>query len=178
MSWGWERLEALAWWRLNHAASLEPAIPAEYPLLRLWDDAGGFAYPTVPSTLTVFSVRVDEGAELVVREARWDATANLSAEETPTDPTIAIRDGRVDGAELDAALREAAGLRLPLVSPDRLVGVTSDVGAVGLELFTEDQPPAVLRLQWSHGTPAEWGPVIEWAGRLRGLLERALGRPE
>jgi hypothetical protein len=53
--------------------------------------------------------------------------------------------------------------------------VTSDVGSVGFDFFTLDQPPAKLSLEWSFDPPAEWRAALAFVAKLRAFLESCLG---
>src|SRR5262249_5642667 len=109
--------------------------------------------------------------EPVVREAVWQRTADENRADAAVDrfnnavsfqPTIAVRDAPVPAAEFATLLTQALSFRLPVVWLDAMTAVTSSVGAVGFEFFSLDQPPAVLKLQWSCDTPPAWEPVVAW----------------
>jgi hypothetical protein len=85
-----------------------------------------------------------------------------------------VRDGDVPTGRLSELLEQAASFRVPVIWLDDILAVTTDVGAVGFEFFSEDQPPAVIRLQWSDVKPKSWEPVAEWFGRLWRFLESCL----
>ena len=89
-------------------------------------------------------------------------------------PTVRVRDAAVPADRLAALLAEAARFRVPVMWFGDTESVTSDVGGRGFEFFSRDQPPAVVTLEWSFDTPAEWEPVLEWCGRLRRFLEGRL----
>ena len=186
----WEAINARAWWYLNHSGALPPSVSRGpfhgMPRLRLWDDAGGFGCEREPTTLTVFELLTDgDEREPVVREAVWQRSADLRRvhaavgrfQKTITfRPTIVVRDGVVPAEPLAGLLREASAYQVPVVWLDPMEATTCDVGAVGFEFFSQDSPPAVLRLQWSEDKPAVWEPIAEWCGRLRRFLEGCLSR--
>lgn len=185
----WEAITALAWWHLDHSADLSPSVSRGKPFhglprLRLWDDAKAFGCETEPTTLTVYEPFTDDyRRKPVVREAVWRRSSDLSRvhqEVKRTNgpvafpPTIGVRDAAVPADRLAALLAEAARLRVPVTWFSATESVTSDVGARGFEFFSHDQPPAVVTLEWSYDTPAEWAPALEWCGRLRRFLEGCL----
>jgi hypothetical protein len=88
------------------------------------------------------------------------------------EPTFEVRDAPAPAAEFAALLKEATAFRVPVVwlgREDR-ESVTTDVGARGFEFFSREQPPAVLRLQWSAEMPAEWLPITKWFENVRNFL--------
>jgi hypothetical protein len=180
-------MHARAWWSLTHSAALPPSVSQGrafpgIPRLRLWDDAMGFGCETEPTTWTIFELfKQDDEREPVVREAVWQRTDDLRRLDAAVDrsrkvvsfkPTVVVRDAPVPASELAALLSEAMSFRLPVIWLDDMIAVTCDVGAVGFEFFSRDQPPAVLKLQWSWDKPAAWEPVAEWFAKLRGFLVR------
>jgi hypothetical protein len=44
--------------------------------------------------------------------------------------------------------------------------------------MSDQQPLAVLRLEWSWDRPAEWDPIMAWWERLRRHLESCLAGEE
>jgi hypothetical protein len=184
-----ESLHARAWWCLNHSGNLAPNVNQGrsfhgIPRLRLWDDARGFGNEGEPMTLTVFELFGEGGAlEPVVREAIWQRRSDLYKLQenvqafgkiTSLTPTISLRDAPVPADRFLELLREATAFHIPVVWLPSTCTVTTDVGAVGFEFFSQDQPPAVLRLQWSDSRPASWEPVVEWFDRLRAFLAACL----
>ena len=159
--------------------------------LRLWDDAGDFVYEKSPMTLTVFELFTEDGEGLgpVVRKAVWQQTLDLGPMRAAVnrsmnfEPTIVVRDSVVGTEQLSRrASKKIHACRVPVVWFDPRERISSDVCAVGFEFFSGDQPPAVLRLQWSDGKPFAWEPIAEWWGRLRNFLALAVvcgtrGRP-
>jgi hypothetical protein len=185
----WEVLNAHAWWRLNHSGQLAPCVGQsksfrESPRLRIWDDAMGFGCDREPMTLVVFETFAEAGeTDAIVREAVWERTADLrclcegmemSGGPVLFEPTVKVRDGDVPIAPFLGLLKEATSFRVPTVWLDDVEAVTTDVGAVGIDCFSGDQPPTVLRLQWSDGKPRIWGPIAEWFSRLRAFLVSCL----
>jgi hypothetical protein len=181
----WRAINARAWWYLNHSSEILPSVSRGRPFhgiprMRLSDDAMSFGSDTEPTTLTVFEIRQDDVYEPFVREAVWKRTADLRDihqkfhrlhEAVLIEPTIAVRDAPVLARQLYDLLREAKDFSVPVVWLDEMQSVVTDVGAVSFEFFSQDQPPAVLRLQWSYEKPASWEPIATWFIRLWKLLE-------
>lgn len=185
----WVVLQAHAWWCLNHTGEVSPLQFAgqpfrEVPILRLWEDADGFCFRGQPTTLTVFELDDETHETFVVREAAWNQARNHEQIERrpdpawqaaiPQQPSITVRDAVVPAEEFWSLLWDARGFSVPVVWLDERLRITTDVGAVGFEFFSRDQPPAVLRLQWSNAPPPDWQPVVEWYTRLRDFLMRCL----
>jgi hypothetical protein len=141
----------------------------------------GFGCGTEPTTLTVFELFTHEDKRVpVVREAVWQCSADLDRVHEAVEqfkkavafkPTVRVRDACVPAERLEAFLREASVFRVPVVWLDNDGSVTCDAGSQGFEFFSRDQPPAILRLEWSFDTPPEWKPVLEWYRRLCEFLE-------
>lgn len=185
-------LHARAWHTLKHSFDLPPSASGGRPFhgiprLCLWDDATGFRCDDMqPFTLTVFEIYGDNlSRHPVVRETVWRRDDDLrtvqrkverSRKVAIIDPTIDVRDGPVPPAELAALLKEATAFRVPVVwlSPEGCESVTDDVGARGFEFFSREQPPAVLRLQWSCEMPKSWRPIIDWFEKIRSFLVSCL----
>jgi hypothetical protein len=185
----WAGMNALAWRYLNSSVHLDPPLfGLASPLirdhrLRLWDDAKGFGSHLEPLTLTVLVPLRPEEGEPVVRRATWRRRLDLGLLHKLVQrtrkveiyrPTIDVHDASVPSARLEELLDEGTRLRLPVVIETTSRASVLDVGSVGVECFSGVSPPAVLRLEWSVFPPANWGPVIEWAGRVRGFLEACL----
>lgn len=185
----WELINARAWWLLEHTSNLKPSREVDglmtygHPRLRLWDDAGGFGSESEPMSLTVFDPFHDTSRRPIVREAVWNRTSDLRRlhamvedikREVAVEPTIAVRDAEVPADQLTAILLAGKDLFIPVVWMDEMKAVTCDVGAVGFEFFSRDQPPAVLRVTWSYDTPNQWEPIKEWIARLRVFLEHCI----
>lgn len=179
-----------AWSMLKSSESIAPKLVSEdglrfgLPWMRIWDDAMGFGCDIEPFTVTVFDP-FDEENQPLVRKAVWQRTHDLRRlhtlveerhEAMSFEPTISIADATVPGGELQMILRTGLALRVPLVRLSNKVSVTTDVGSVGFEFFTLDQPQAKASLEWSFDPPSEWQPAIEFATRLRAFLESWLGR--
>jgi hypothetical protein len=163
--------------------------PDGIPRLRLWDDALSFGHRNQPSTWTVFVPFEAEKGDPIVREATWQRAEDLQLlrdlverfdRVVAFDPTIVIHDAIVPAAELDGFLREAASFRVAPVWLEPRRAIRCDVGSVGFDFFGLDDPPAIMRFQWSVDPPGEWTPLVQWAGRLRRFLEGHLAgtRPE
>jgi hypothetical protein len=74
------------------------------------------------------------------------------------EPTITVQDAPVPADELRAILRSGLALRIPLVEMRELVSVTTDVGSVGFDFFTLDEPQARVSLEWSFEPPPSGNP--------------------
>jgi len=185
-------LTARAWHALRHSSDLPPSVSGGRPFhgiprLCLWHDAQGFHTDgSEPFTLTVFEIYGDNlSRHPVVRETVWRRHDDLMELQRKVkrlrkvaiiDPTFDVRDGPVPAAELAASLKEAAAFRVPIVwlRPEGRESVTTDIGAVGFEFFSREQPPAVLGLQWSYDMPESWRPITEWFERMRKFLVACL----
>jgi hypothetical protein len=163
----------------NALPNLSPPLAAP-PRLRLWDEASGFEDGREPTSLTLFEPCHGEPRGPLVREVVWQRGPDLQTLHAAVrqlkqtvfhEPTIAVRDAEVPADRLTAFLREAALGTIPVVWLDPMKAVTSDCGTVGFEFFSQDGPPAVLRLTWSYDTPEQWEPVKDWVTRLRAFLE-------
>ena len=185
----WELMNARASWFLERSADLKPSLVVDGlmtygpPRLRIWGDAGGFGCELEPTSLTVFDPFHDISSKPIVREAVWHRTSDLrrlhamgedKEKEVALEPTIAVRDADIPSDQFKAILLAGRDHFVPLVWMDEMKEVTCDVGSVGFEFFSRDQPPAVLRLVWSSDTPEQWNPVKEWVARLRDFLEYCL----
>jgi len=191
-SWriSWDALDARAWSCLNSSGKIPPDVSRGrlfhgLPRLRLWDDPGGGpGCEAEPMTLTVYELFTAKfEREPVVRQAVWQRWADMERvreaigqdrEPVFLKPTIGVRDGAVSRERLASFLREACAFRVPAVWFNDTESVTSDIGDFGFEFFSQDQPPAALRMQWSFDMPPEWRPIVEWHARLREFLEDCL----
>jgi len=181
-------LHARAWHTLKHSFDLPPSASGGRPFhgiprLCLWDDATGFRSDNPqPFTLSVFEIFGDNlSRHSVVREAVWQRHDDLEKLHRKVErkrkvifwePTFVIRDGPVPAAEFRALLKEATAFRVPVVwlGPEDRESVTTDVGDLGFEFFSREQPPAVLRLQWSFEMPESWPPIVDWFEKMRNFL--------
>jgi hypothetical protein len=184
----WQAISALAWWRLNRSGELSPPVGHGRdfhgrPRLRLWDDAMGLGGGSEPMTLTVFRPIFSETGAPMVREAIWQRSVDLDrlSEEirgakdvVAFRPTITVRDAPVPNDRFATLMEVASTFHLPVVWFGDREANALDVGSVGLEVFGDSQPPAVLRLEWSFEKPASWEPVIAWHGEVRRFLEGCL----
>lgn len=186
----WWSMGVRAWSMLKSSESIAPKLVSEdglrfgLPWMRIWDDAMGFGFDIEPFTLTVFDP-FDVENQPLVRKAVWQRTNDLRRLHTLVEerhgavsfePAITITDATVSGCELQTILRSGLDLRVPLVRLSNKGSVTTDVGSVGFEFFTLDQPQAKVGLEWSFDPPSEWQPAIEFATQLRAFLESCLGR--
>jgi hypothetical protein len=185
----WEVMNARAWRLLENSAELHPSLVVNgsmtygHPRLRLWDDAMGFGCESEPISFTVFDPSNGEEKTPLVRQAIWHRNDDLrrlhvlveqTNKEASFQPTITVQDAEVPVDQFKSLLASGAKLRVPIAWLDEMKAVTCDVGSVGFEFFSLDQPPAAIRLQWAFDKPAEWQPVVDWVVQLRKFLERCL----
>jgi len=186
-----EAINARAWWYLENSARLPPSVSRGRPFhgiprLRLWDDAIGLFSEAGPTSWTVFELFTDTHArEPVVRRAIWKRTEDLRKLHDEVQeankvlslrPTISVRDVPVPEIELADFLSQAASFHVPIAWLDDDGMDITDVGSVGFEFLSRDQPPAVLRLQWSAGRPACWERIDQWYCKMRDFLEGSLSQ--
>lgn len=177
------RESAYAWHLLNRSWQIPPSIPSDYiphnPRLRFWDNAGGWS-DHQPCTLTVFR-GLDEPTRC--RLATWHRGAEelwrqliqfVKAEgDVPfSEPKIAVEDADVPFAQLHEHLQAIAACSVPAISlqDPHEHSVTTDLGSVGFEYFSQNQPPAAFKFEWSDYRPREWEPLLEQVERLRTFL--------
>ncbi len=160
---------ARAWASLNHSAVLAPAVNGDRPFhglprLRTWMDPAGVGVQSEPTTWTVYELFADDWSRVpVVREAVWRSRPDIdelfravqaSRQVVTPAPTIRLRDAPLDAARLDDLLSRAAAFRVPVVWKQDTESVCSGGWREGFEFFSHDQPPAVLRLEWTSGRSA------------------------
>lgn len=173
-----------AWWLLNHSGQLPPEIPSTYrphkPLLRIWDNACGWT-DKEPYTLTVF-----QGSDGATRSRRaiWHCK---SAEDTKVrlikffenngevrfeEPKISVRDVEIPVDQLNVHLQAISSHQIPAISLQSPGDgtVTTDVGSIGFEFFSQAQPPAGIKYEWSDTYPGEWQPLIEAVMKFQDFL--------
>ncbi len=173
-----------AWHLLNHSWQLSPEVPRDYiphnPRLRLWDDAGGWT-DNNPSTLTVFQ-GLDEPT--CCRHAIWHCRHPGDSQKQFIEffdnggqvqfyePNITFTDADVPFDQLNQHLQAIAAYKVPAISLQALGerSLTTDVGSIGCEYFSQNQPPAGIKYEWSNHTPPEWKPVISEIEKLWGFL--------
>ena len=56
------------------------------------------------------------------------------------------------------------------LQPPDYLSASTDVGNVGFEYYSHDQPPARIRLQWSVDPPDSWSDTLSVIGELRDYL--------
>jgi hypothetical protein len=188
----WEIMNARAWGLLKNSAELRPSLVVNgslsygHPRLRIWDDAMGFGCDYEPTSFTVFDPQ-DEAKQPLVRQAVWQRTRDLQRlydlveeKKKPVTfhPTFTVKDAEVPAGKFNEFLNSGARFRVPVVWLDPMVAVTCDVGSVGVEFFSLDQPPAIISLQWAFDKPADWEPVVDWTSQLRKFLELCLAANE
>jgi hypothetical protein len=175
-----------AWHLLNHSWQLPPEIPRDYiphsPRLRIWDDAAGWT-ENEPYTLTVFR-GFDESTRC--RRAVWhnktpgetkDRFVQFFKDGGPVqfyEPNITIADANVPFDAFNQHLQRIASLTVPAISLQGMGegSVTTDVGSVGFEYYSQNQPPAGIRYEWSDYHPPEWELLIEAVKQLHEFLIR------
>ena len=180
----WDALDGLAWRALNFSCLHPPRLDGDRPYrciprLRLTEGPGGNSPEYNPLSLTVYNLYPYDGQALAVRETVWRRAADADRVEEAIErtrqavtlvPTVEVRDGSVPAEALSTLLHEASRFRLPVTWFSNTKSITSGSAGFGYEFFSEDDPPATLRLEWSWETPAEWKPVLEWIARLRKFL--------
>jgi hypothetical protein len=173
-----------AWHLLNHSWQLSPEIPRDYiphnPRLRLWGKPGGWT-DNEPYTLTIFR-GFDEPTRC--RQAIWHCMGSVEMNERIVqfindggqihfyEPNISVSDADIPFDKLNHYLQALAEHKVPAITlPDpREVYVTTDVGSIGFEYFSQNQPPAGIKYEWSDYTPAEWQPLVAAITKLREFL--------
>lgn len=173
-----------AWHLLNTSWQLTPEIPIDFiphnPRLRLWDNASGWT-DNEPYTLTVFGGLKQQTC---CRHAVWHAKQKGESKDRFVqffeengqiqffEPRITVRDADVPYVQLQHQLRAIAAIKVPAISAleGRTWSATSDVGSVGFDYFTHDQPPAGIKYEWSNRISHEWQPVIAAIEKLREFL--------
>lgn len=186
-------LAARAWDALKRSAYLPPSSSGDRPFpglprLLLWDDAKSFGDERDPFTLAVYELYAEHLRRYpVVRQATWRGRADWASLEKAVrrrwrvifhEPTIEVRDASVPTADFAALMSEAASFHVPVLGFSDVESVTTDIGAVGIELFSREQPPAVLRFQWSWDCPPTWRPIVEWHARMKNFLLGCLPQDE
>lgn len=173
-----------AWHLLNHSWQLPPEIPRGYlphsPRLRIWDDALGWT-ENEPYTLTVFR-GVDEATRC--RRAIWHSKRPGEMQDRFVrffehdgkvqfhEPNITVADAEVPYDAFRRHLQLIAGLTVPAIClQGKSEGtLTTDVGSVGFEYYSQNQPPAGIKYEWSYHHPPEWDPLVEAVMQLRDFL--------
>jgi hypothetical protein len=180
----------LAWQALEYSSTIAPALIRPdglrfgLPRVSVWEDPGGPGPEQEPFTLTVYQPR-DRNVRPVVRKAIWHWSVDLQRLREPTrerdmpsgfNPTLTVADATISWTELEEIVHSGHELRLPLVGLDHAHSVTCGGGTVGFAFYTLNQPQAKFSLVWSVDPPGEWQPAIDFALRLRTLLEGAVER--
>ncbi len=183
----WEKTSTLsasyAWYLLNHSWQLPPEIPRNFiphtPSARLWDDAGGWT-DNLPYTLTVFrssdeSMRcrhaILDDQKTAIKQRLIQFFENEGKIQF-YEPKISVRDADIPFDLFHQHLQAIASHRIPAIvlQPPKHYSVSSDVGSIGFEYFSQDQPPAGIKYQWSCEFPSEWQPLLESINQLREFL--------
>src|SRR4051812_11879713 len=84
-------------------------------------------------------------------------------------PTLTVSDGIVPNHEFDLLLDHASRLRVPLVGFRRMLGVDGEFYGVAF-----DVGHCKASLEWWGNDPEAWSPLMEWAARMRQLLQRSV----
>jgi hypothetical protein len=182
----WSAATARGMWGLYHPAELTDYLVAGrqtygQPWILFWDECRGFGDEREPHSLSVF--RLEGGAILFVREVIWNRRADLSVlhqgAHTHTRvvtraPTFQIRDAPADSVAFQSLLKAGTKFRLPIVWEQEEWVDTTDSGTRGFEIYTLDQPAAVLRLRWSSDVPSDWEPALRWIEQVRQFMADCL----
>ena len=180
-------LHAWAWWLLNRCEGLPPRLgcgtpEVGVPRIRLWYDGMSFGGGN-PSTLTIFEPWDTEAEVCTVREAVWNReedyeglyeTVQRSGTPVHKQPTIAVRDGVLGRNEYVERLQAITEAAPPALTFERGGVVNTDVGSVGFEYLSKDQPAASFRLGWSLDRPDLWEPIIQAVDDFREFVVRSL----
>ena len=175
---------AYAWFLLNHSWLISPSIPSDNirknPRIKIWDDARGWMNKG-PYTLTVFcgydeliycrhAIWQDKKTDEIMRQ--FVEFINGSGELQTSDPIIEVGDSQVPYTQFYDYLRKIAACTIPAISlqDPRESSVSTDVGSMGFEYFSLNQPPAAIKYQWADTTPREWEPILNIVNELREFL--------
>ena len=90
------------------------------------------------------------------------------------EPTLTVADAKIPRKKLEAVLDSGRHLNLPIIKLSYPESITTDVGSMGFEFFTLNQPQAKVSLEWSADPPKEWEPAIDFVIRLQKFLESCL----
>jgi hypothetical protein len=186
----WDALRFRARFYLEHSAQLPPSVSRGQlfhgiPRLRLWCEPGGLIENHDVTSLTVFELFTDDWTqrEPVVREVIWHTTIDLekvrkalaqAGKLVTLPPSLSVRDAAIPAPQFHALLAEASQMRVPITWFQDSESVTSDASDFGFAFYSRNQPPAVLRLEWSFDVPPAWEPVVAWYWRMREFLEGCL----
>jgi hypothetical protein len=168
-------LQALyAWGLLRCSGMIQPPLARSLlphrPRFRIWHDPRGFT-DMEPTTLTVF-----RGSEppCVVREAVWHRMASWRTTKSLADvaKAVSVRDAEVPFEHVREHLKAIAACTIPAITMRsmRSATATTDVGSIGFEHFSTDDPPARVEFQWSDVTPPAWGTLIKHVVELNAFL--------
>jgi hypothetical protein len=172
-------------WYLEHSDTLAPPVFGDEvrngpPTLRLWHDMASFSIHSEPTSLTIFEMPASWGEVVVVRKVEWHRSKDLQRDPTQparvVEPTLVVRDAPVPAAEWRVVLGQAASFSVPVIWLQERAHITTDSGTAGLDFFSRDDPPAVLKLQWSDGMPDSWKPVTQWWEFCLTFLEDCLAK--
>lgn len=64
---------------------------------------------------------------------------------------------------------------VPCVWLEDTGAVTTNASIFGFDYLSREQPPAVLRLEWSDSVPPEWRPIVDRVDRMRKFLSKPAG---
>lgn len=183
----WSALEAHAWNFLENSELIDPSLLEENgdrigaPRIRFWDNN----LKVRPTSWTLFE---PPGQVVwIVREAIWEEAKDshnlMEVVRSHTSnqtlaPSFQIRDAWVPGKELITLLKEANTFSIPLLCRKPRESGGRDGRSRGLDFQSPDDPPALVRLQWSDTTPEEWHPVLHWLERMKSFLAKCLTHPK
>jgi hypothetical protein len=179
------RLHELAWQSLEDVRELPPsnAFVGMFRRFKLWDNDRCFGCSGAPNSLTVFGSQLRDGRPPLVREVVWRSRIDgqrlremveQGRQDLEFPPTLSVRDAEVPAERLNQFLDYGQKLKIPLVWPQTTQSVSADCSTEGFEFFSSENPPAILKLQWSSATPLAWDPVKDWLRGLRQFLEESL----
>lgn len=118
---------------------------------------------------------------IATRAVTWDAARDRARALDPLaqgeraslgitlQPTLTIADGIVANHEFDMLLDFASRLRLPLVGFKRTMGSEGEYYGVAFDVGL-----CKVSLEWWGNDPEAWSPLMEWAARMRQLLQRSV----
>ena len=143
--------------------------------LRVWH------YPTDQTHRSWTAFVHSKTPRIATRVVTWDAAHDRTRTRDPLaraerdslgirlQPTLTIADGIVPNHEFDLLLDFASRLRLPLVGFKRTLGVDGEYYGVAFDVGL-----CKASLEWWGNDPEAWSPLMEWAARMRQLLQRSV----
>jgi hypothetical protein len=143
--------------------------------LRVWH------YPTFGMHRSWTAFIHSKTPKIATRAITWDAAVDRARAIDPLaigeraalgirlHPTLTVADGIVPNHEFDLLLDFASRLRLPLVGFRRMMGVDGEYYGVAFDVGL-----CKVSLEWWGNDPEAWSPLMEWAARMRQLLQRSV----